>query len=303
MGCSSSSAGALIGAPETLGADGRGELVEGKTYNTFLRAKWNKLGQNNGVDKDEPQPELSDIIGSNGRSKLSNQERPHPYQMVLSFPGAAFTIEGGVLTDEDGESFASGHEFVVGFHNWMIEQLGGPEKATQALYFDYHNLKYVPATVACHNYKNRGGTAYLNTNWNFYYVEAQLECKLMVFFITKEWVESKWCLKEFDDLKKLVEMHPRGIEGFADKEMLFYILDPRVTSHENYPKLETEVKAMGGLIRPYNNTMSADEKGAEEQWFLQFAEKYCTEYPVLSNIRQIVSKEATWGDDCKVGGL
>ena len=40
------------------------------------------------------------------------------------------------------------------------------------------------------------GEAQLNPNWASFFKEAMMEAPAVVFMLSKEWVESKWCLEE-----------------------------------------------------------------------------------------------------------
>lgn len=286
---------------ESVSASAVGLMHENSLYKDNLIQRWSATGQNTGIDLDKPQPSLQEeIIGANFRSKISGLQRMNPYQVVLSFPGATFS--GGEVVDADGLTMGSGHELAVEFHKWIATELGenGTELATQLIYFDYHNLQYVPATVACANYKNRGGTAFLNTNWNFYYVEAQLECTVMVVFCSREWIQSSWCMKEFDDLKELMAISP---ERFENREMAFIVVDKGVYEEANWPGFKAQADEMGVQFMDYTSDMSGDGKNQVEANLLKLFEEKCTMFPLQEGLTKIVESEVTWSDDSKVGGL
>jgi hypothetical protein len=46
------------------------------------------------------------------------------------------------------------------------------------------------------NFRGRGAQniASINPNWKYYYVEAQLECTVMLVLCTVGWLQSPYCL-------------------------------------------------------------------------------------------------------------
>mmetsp|Transcript_23798 Transcript_23798/g.32737 ORF Transcript_23798/g.32737 Transcript_23798/m.32737 type:complete len:265 (-) Transcript_23798:7-801(-) len=166
--------------------------------------------------------DFKSIFGSNGRSFLSGDNREEKYQVVLSFPGKEFDFK---FTDEAGISAGSGFELAVWFHNWIKSELlqDSSSRAARTVYLDWLGLQYVPGTVQVNNYRGQGMSAFLNENWKLYYHEAMWEAKVMVVFVTKQWVESPYCKGEFEHVDWLIKQ--LGEKEVSRREMLFIVLE------------------------------------------------------------------------------
>jgi hypothetical protein len=74
-----------------------------------------------------PQPAFKSVVGPDGRTKFGDQERPHPYEVAISFPGASFgsgkTASGATpLLDENGNILAeSGTALAEAMQHWLVE--------------------------------------------------------------------------------------------------------------------------------------------------------------------------------------
>eukprot|EP00730_Choanoeca_flexa_P012695 TRINITY_DN4531_c0_g2_i1.p1 TRINITY_DN4531_c0_g2~~TRINITY_DN4531_c0_g2_i1.p1 ORF type:complete len:294 (+),score=73.30 TRINITY_DN4531_c0_g2_i1:207-1088(+) len=276
----------------------KGLLDPASPFNEELRSRWKPIGSNPNVDLDKELVSLDNVIGSNGRSKLGGNDRVAPYQIVLSFPGAQFS--SGTKTDMSGLAMESGQQMAVEVHAWLADEFNITKHPEQYIYFDYHNLQFVPDTYAVTNYKNRGGTAHLNTNWNFYYVEAQLECKIMLVLVSLEWMESPWCRMELETIVRLTKMAP---DHFEDRDILISILDEGCYQSEYFPEFKAQCDSAGIKIRNYFEGMSAEEKEADEEETLAMIRKRCVFHKPGPRCKKTIAGKLPWGPSTKVDGV
>jgi len=240
----------------------------------YLRSLWVQTGATRGVDAGVDQGSPDDIVGTNDMSKLGGRDRPLPYQVVISFPGAALDFS---FTDTDGENLASsGFDLAAQTRKWLgekaCEENGIPVDQAEAIllrhfYMDWANLQYTPGTTRVRNFRNRGMStvASINPNWKFYYVEAQLECKVMLVLVTVGWLQSPNCLGEFDDVEQMVSIK----ENADDTELLFIVLQEEVLEDPKWSEVEAKAKALDCLIKHYFPEMDSAEKEAVEQYILR----------------------------------
>ncbi|KAG2491383.1 hypothetical protein HYH03_010175 [Edaphochlamys debaryana] len=163
------------------------------------------------------QPALEDIVGPNGRSKLSGIERPHDYQVSISFPGADFDkgSEGHVrdLLDHEGRVLASsGTEFAEALQGWLRKGWldGDEDQALRHVFVCSKNLRYCPGSIKAKGFRHYlatnpdaspdVSTAILNENWAMYLRESFVEARVVVFVINEDWLDSIPCNQEFEAL-------------------------------------------------------------------------------------------------------
>ncbi|KXZ45697.1 hypothetical protein GPECTOR_51g682 [Gonium pectorale] len=155
------------------------------------------------------QPSIAEILGVSGRSKLGGHDRPHEYQVAVSFPGAEF-VKGdhghcSNLTDASGRLIATnGAEMAEAVREWLVEDwLGGDmRRGLTHIFIDKLNLQYCAGSVRAVNFGRGNPNAYavLNENWAIYLREAFLEARVVVFLLNQDWLDSIPCNQEFEGL-------------------------------------------------------------------------------------------------------
>ena len=174
------------------------------------------------------QAQLTDVVGANGRSRLGGQDRPHDYQVAISFPGADFDkgSEGHLsdLLDDTGKVLASsGTEMAEAMQRWLLQGWldGDAQQALKHIFVCSQNLKYCPGSVKARNFRpysseasSAQATAILNENWAMYLRESFVEARVVVFVINEDWLDSIPCNQEFEaQITRKVGFRPGVREG------------------------------------------------------------------------------------------
>jgi len=298
--------------PPPSGSDIPGYFTPGNAGGEYLKSLWVKTGTSRGIDEGIDQGEVDSVIGSNGRSKLGDMERVLPYQVVISFPGADFNF---TFTDEDGVPVASGGAALAdALRSWIMTEtwaryggylVGSSSEAVllSHFYMDKTNLEYCPGTTRVKNYRQRGpdSIASINPNWKFYYVEAQMECTVMLVLITVDWLKSPNCLGELDDIKDITKKKANS----DDAEMMLIVLEDGVYSHPQWGQVEEKGKSWGAEFHKYTPSTDAGTKGAVEQAIFNLIDNRCqlkrvSKPSVPSSVKYVDWDEAAMGQTQKI---
>ena len=110
------------------------------------------------------------------------------------------------------------------------------------VYFDAESLKGEPGTKIVN-----GKT--LNDDWKQVYLAAMKEAKVMLFIITKAWLESVWCKEEW---KWFCEM-----SGTIEQPKLAFLLEDKAHNFLSTAKIRTAEEA--NLINSLINTSNTQD--------------------------------------------
>ena len=109
------------------------------------------------------------------------------------------------------------------------------------VYLDALSLRYDPGTTYDWN-PVLGIYQMLNPAWEAFYRQAMAQCKYMIFIITPEWCESRWCWMEYDlyislfrnRIEPIFVVFPGVTYNMAPNLVLATQLDNDITANVNH---------------------------------------------------------------------
>ncbi|GLC46723.1 hypothetical protein PLESTM_001916300 [Pleodorina starrii] len=264
------------------------------------------------------QPSVNAIVGAkHGRSILGGVERPHEYQVAISFPGAAF-VKGELgsysnLTDADGHVIANnGAEMAEALRHWLVEDWldGDEQRGLTHVFIDKCNLMYCEGSVLAEGFgkkDSKTAVAVLNENWAIYLREAFLEARCVVFLVNQDWMDSVPCNLEFEGLiKKKMNFRDGGERQaviFLDITRTTYSL-PTISQYLATMR-EMAARCFNVHSFEYNDSMSADEKRTVRCGLRDLVSRYCTKFDLPDDfeLKVMAEKRLNWSNWIYYGAL
>ena len=159
-------------------------------------------------------------------------------------------------------------------------------------------LQYVPGTTRVTNFRNRGAenTASINPNWKFYYVEAQLECVVMIVLITSSWLVSPNCIGELDEIDDFISKKANADQS----EMLLVVLEDAVYDSPIWQGVAAKAAKWETQFHNYTETTAASDKQAVEDHIFSLIDDKCQLKRTAKPGVPSGNKEVDW-DDAAMG--
>lgn len=178
-----------------------------------------------------------------------------------------------------------GFELAWALKNDLDEILGGG-----ATYLDAVSLSSDPDTIYIWD-NNNGIWKMSNLHWFAHYVEAMFKSKVMIFIVTREWLDSYYCWEEYS----LFLQSNRIIPIFLVDYEAYHLLEQggrRILRNIDGSELEQDLDLLYDYVGgSYHFMLSRSEETSDYVWIIEFIGgsiryDYHTKYCLSSETRE-----------------
>lgn len=127
--------------------------------------------------------------------------------VLAKVPLAGSSITGNTRVLLSFGAAENGFEYAIAVRNAIMAKRGWTDKSS--VFVDAISAKE-------HDFTRIKGNKPLNPVWSALYLGAIRQCEVMIFLVTKAWLNSQWCRQELDWWKKNKEKTPIIVLVFDD---------------------------------------------------------------------------------------